>query len=113
MCVCVYTHIRICVFHTLKLCTCVCAQAHLLLQVSENSVTRLLGELVFRDVSQKRFAVIISEHFVAEQGVYIAGKLLPPGVYVNILIFEFHKIQSTDIQHCSSVSFILNWKQLP
>jgi len=103
----------VCLFHTLQLFTCVCAQGHLLLQGSENSVTRLLGELVFRDVSQKRFAVIISEHFVAEQGVYIAGKLLPLSVYVNILIFEFHEIQSTDIQHYSSVFFILNWKQLP
>ena len=89
-----------------------CAQAHLLLRGSENSVTRLLGELVFRGVSQKRLAVIISEHTVAEQGVYIASKLLPLSVYVNILKFKFHKIQSTDIQYCSSV-FGLNWKQLP
>ena len=85
----------------------------MLLQGSENSATHLLGELIFRDVSRKRFAVIIHKHIVAEQGVYIPGKLLPLSAYVNIPKFEFHKIQSADIQQCSPAFFILNWKQLP
>jgi len=113
VCVCVYIYIYI---YFIRL-TCIRVYVHkdifVLLYGSENSITHLLGELIFRDVSRKRFAIIINEHIVAEQGLYIPGKLLPHSVYVHILKFEFHKIQKTDIQHYSSVFFIRNWKQLP
>ena len=88
VCVCVYIYIYIYIYIIVHL-TCIRVYVHkhicVLLQGSENSVTRLLGELIFRDGSRKSFAVIINEHIVTEQGFYISGKLLPLSVYVQYI----------------------------